>query len=61
VVGDTGYYVPYADAEAAAEAITEALLANQGAVVRNRIIGVFQKRIREERLIQIVESLREGD
>jgi len=61
VVGDTGYYVPYADAKAAAEAITEALLANQGAVVRNRIIGVFQKGIREERLIQIVESLREGD
>jgi glycosyltransferase involved in cell wall biosynthesis len=61
VVGDVGYYAPYADAEAAAEAITEALLANQGAVVRNRIIGVFQKGIREERLIQIVESLREGD
>jgi glycosyltransferase involved in cell wall biosynthesis len=61
VVGDKGYYVPYGDEKAAAEAITEALFANKGAVARNRIIGVFQKGIREERLIQIVDSLMEGD
>jgi len=61
VVGETGYYVPYGNAMAAAEAIAEALISYKGTFVRNRIIKVFQKRIREERLIQIVESLLEGD
>jgi glycosyltransferase involved in cell wall biosynthesis len=61
VVGDTGYYVPYGDEKAAAEAIAEASTSYKGTVVRNRVIALFQKRIREERLIQIVESLLEGD
>jgi glycosyltransferase involved in cell wall biosynthesis len=61
VVGDVGYYAPYGDAKAAGEAISEAMSSYKGTVARNRIIGIFQKDTREEKLIQIVESLREGD
>jgi glycosyltransferase involved in cell wall biosynthesis len=56
VVEDAGYYVPYGDAKAAAEAISEAMSSYNGTVARNRIIGIFQKETREEKLIQIIES-----
>ena len=59
VVGDTGFYVPYGDEKATAEAIKKALEApaELGKKARERIIKLFPHRMREEKLVKIIEEL----
>jgi len=58
VVGDTGFYVPYSDAKATAEAIKKALNAPEelGKKARERIKNNFPVRDRECRLIEIINN-----
>ena len=60
VVGDTGYYVPYGNAKAAAEAIEKALSSKKGLEARMRVEERFSLKRREERLLSLLESLRKG-
>jgi len=57
VVGDTGFYVPYGDTEATAEAIKEALKSDKGKEARDRIKRMFPIERREKELIEIINSL----
>ena len=57
VVGDTGFYVPYGDPKATAEAIKEALKSDKGKEARKRIKTMFPIKRRERKLIQIVNKL----
>jgi len=58
-VGDCGFYVPYGDEKATAEAIKEALEVPRelGKKARERIVKLFSHRMREERLIKTIEEL----
>ena len=61
VVGDTGFYVPYGDPEATAEAIKEALKYDKGEEARERIKKMFSLEKREERLVEIIRGvIKEG-
>ena len=60
VVGDTGYYVPYGNAKAAAEAIEKALSSRNGLDARMRVEEKFSQKRREEGLLSLLESLRKG-
>ena len=57
VVGDTGFYVPYGDPEATADAITEALKSGKGKDARKRIEDMFSIEIRESKLMNSVKVL----
>ena len=58
VTGDTGYYVPYGDPEATAEAIRCALAdTEKGKLARERIIKLFPLERREKALVEIIEGL----
>ena len=57
VVGDVGFYVPYGDEEATAEAIEEALKSDKGEEARERIKNMFPVERREKGLIQIIEEM----
>ena len=57
VVGDTGFYVPYGDPEATAEAIKEALNSNKGKQARERIKKMFPIERRERELISEIECV----
>jgi len=57
VVGDTGFYVPYGDPEATAEAIRKALDSEKGKGARERIERMFSRRVREKELIREIEEL----
>jgi glycosyltransferase involved in cell wall biosynthesis len=57
VVGDTGFYVPYGDPKATAEAIKEALKSGKGRAARERIKNMFPIAKREKRLIEIIIGL----
>jgi glycosyltransferase involved in cell wall biosynthesis len=57
VVGDCGYYVPYGDPKATAEAIAKALGSNEGEKARNRIIKDFSIQKREEKLVWEIKQL----
>ena len=59
VVGDTGFYVPYGDEKATAEAIKKALEAPEeiGKKARERIVKLFSHRMREEKLVKTVREL----
>jgi len=57
VVGDTGFYVPYGDPKATAEAIKEALKSDKGKAARERIKTLFPLEKREEKLIRIINEL----
>lgn len=57
VVGDTGFYVPYGDAEATAEAIKEALISDKGKEARKRIKSMFPLGKLERELVGEVEEL----
>lgn len=59
VVGDTGFYVPYGDPSATAEAITKALNSD-GYEARERIKRLFPISMREIRLIEIVKGCCNG-
>ena len=57
VVGDTGFYVPYGDPKATAEAIKKALNSNKGKEARERIENMFPIERREQDLIRIIEKI----
>ena len=57
VVGDTGYYVPYGNAKAAAEAIEKALSSKNGLDARMRVEEKFNLKRREEMLLSLLRSL----
>ncbi|SNQ61100.1 glycosyltransferase family 4 protein [Candidatus Methanoperedens nitratireducens] len=54
VVKDTGFYVPYGNMEATADAIKEALKSGKGKEARERIIKMFPIELREKELIDII-------
>ena len=60
VVGDTGFYVPYGDLKATAEAIKRALKSDKGKEARERIKNMLSLEKREKELIKIIEKLFEG-
>ncbi len=57
VVGGTGFYVPYGDSEATAEAIRKALDSEKGRGARERIEGMFPRQEKEKELIREIEEL----
>jgi glycosyltransferase involved in cell wall biosynthesis len=57
VVGDAGFYVPYGDPKAAAEAIKQALKSNKGTRARERIEKYFSLKAREQKLIKEIIGL----
>jgi glycosyltransferase involved in cell wall biosynthesis len=58
IVGDTGFYVPYKDPEATADAIRQALTSDKGLRVRARIEKFFSSKAREKKLVkEILESI----
>jgi len=58
VVGNTGFYVPYGDAEATAETIKKALDAPDelGKRARERIMKLFSHEKRERELVKVIEE-----
>ena len=61
VVGDTGFYAPYNDPEATAEAIRKALKSDKGTKARERIKKHFSLEAREKRLIsEILDFTKNG-
>jgi glycosyltransferase involved in cell wall biosynthesis len=57
IVGDTGFYVPYNDPEATAEAIEKALRSDKGVKARERVQKNFSLKTREKKLIREVSDL----
>ena len=58
IVGDTGFYVPYDDEKATAEAIKQALASpKKGKKARKRIISSFSIKEREKQLVKIINEL----
>jgi len=57
VVGNTGFYVPYNDPEATAEAIKKALKSDKGIKARERIEKYFSLKAREKGLIKEILDL----
>jgi len=57
VVGGTGFYVPYGDAEATAKAIRKALNCDKGKEARERIKTMFPSEKRERELIMEIQEL----
>jgi glycosyltransferase involved in cell wall biosynthesis len=53
-IGDTGFYVPYGDEKATAEAIKKAFKSNKGKEARERIKRMFPIERREKELIKII-------
>lgn len=51
VVGDTGYYVPYDNPKATAEAIKKALKSSKGTRARERVKKYFSLGARERKLV----------
>jgi len=59
IVGATGFYVPYNDAEATADAIRQALTSDKGLKARERVKNFFSEEKRENILPQeIVDIIR---
>jgi len=56
-IGNTGFYVPYDDPKATAEAIEEALKSDKGEEARERIKMMFPVERREKGLIQIIGEM----
>ena len=61
-IGDTGFYVPYGDEKATAEAIKKALAAPEEMrkKARERIKNLFPIEKREKKLVEILCSLKQG-
>lgn len=57
VVGDTGYYVPYGNIRATAEAIEKALSSKRGLKARERVEEKFSLKKREQELRSLLEGL----
>lgn len=51
LVGNTGFYVPYGDAEVTAQGIKKALQSNKGKKARERIVKYFSLASREKALV----------
>lgn len=60
VVGGTGFYVPYNDAESSADAIRKALKSHKGLKARERILKYFSLNAREKRLLKEIFDLHRG-
>jgi glycosyltransferase involved in cell wall biosynthesis len=60
-IGDIGYYVPYGDAKATAEAIENALKSKKGLLARERIKNLSSPQIREKKLIKLIDSVYDHD
>lgn len=59
VVGDTGFYVPYGDAEATAAAIKKALNSDKGKKARQRIKKMFPiEKLKRDLVTEVKELLR---
>lgn len=56
-IGDSGFYVPYGDAQAAAAAITRAMASNRGQDARNRIKELFPLEKRRKELKEEINAL----
>lgn len=56
-IGDTGFYVPYGDPKATAEAVKMALNSHKGKKARERIKTLFPIEGREKELIRIINEL----
>lgn len=56
IVGATGFYVPYNDPEATADAIRRALTSNKGLKARARIEKYFSSKAREKKLIREISD-----
>ncbi len=59
-VGDTGFYVPYNDAQKTAKAITEAMRSEKGKEARHRIKNLFPLERRRRELQIEIEKLTEN-
>jgi len=57
IVGNTGFYVPYNDPKATAEAIAKALRSDKGAKARERVQKNFDLKTREKNLIKEVNNI----
>ena len=57
VVGNTGFYVPYGDPKATAEAIKEALNSDKGKDARERIKSMFPIEKRENELKEMINNI----
>ena len=57
VVGDTGFYAPYGDEKATAEAIKEALKSDKGKEARERIKAMFPLEKREKELKEMINNI----
>lgn len=58
VVGDVGFYVPYNNSKATADAVKKALASpEKGKMARERIIRLFSIREREKQLVKIINEL----
>ena len=57
IVSDTGFYVPYNDPKATADAIRKALTSNKGLKARARIEKCFSSKTREKKLIREISDL----
>jgi glycosyltransferase involved in cell wall biosynthesis len=62
VVGDCGFYVPYGDAKATANAIEKALSVplDLGAKARKRVIDLFSIEKREKELLRLINNVVHG-
>ncbi len=56
VVGDTGFLVPYGDAEATAAAISEALRSDRGKAARARVAKEFSLEERRQKIRSVIEE-----
>jgi glycosyltransferase involved in cell wall biosynthesis len=56
-IGDTGFYVPYGDGKATAEAIKKALKSDKGKEARERIKNMFPIEKREDKLLTIIKDM----
>jgi glycosyltransferase involved in cell wall biosynthesis len=57
IVGATGFYVPYNDPMATAEAIKKALKSDKGMQARERVQNYFSLKYREKKLIKEVNNM----
>ncbi len=58
-IGDTGFYVPYGDPKATAEAIKKGLGSDNGKLARERIKTMFPLEKREKELVNIISRILE--
>ena len=56
-IGDTGFYVPYGDEKATAEAVRKAMSSGNGTLARERIKGMFPLEMRERKIVELIEKL----